>query len=162
MDTRKGLLAEWQHGIVARGVVAALLLAVPVATAAAIGFSASGGGLTEGLGSLASGPESAPPAPDQTDSLDTAISALAASTGSAEAAAPLAGGGDSGTGTGPLAPGSETNTGTGTTSPAPPGGAGPIELPVLGGGQGGAGGASGTGGEVVGGVNDTVNGLLGQ
>ena len=159
MDTGKGLLAEWQHGIVGRGVVAALLLAVPVATAAAIGFSASGGGLTEGLGSLASGPESAPLAPDQTDSLDTAISAVAASTGSAEAAAPPAAGGDSGTGTGPVAPGSETNTGTGTgtdtASPAPPRHRQRRKITHTSTG-------GGTVGEVVGGVNDTVNGLLGQ
>lgn len=154
METGKGLLAEWRHGIVARGVVAALLLVVPVATAAAIGFSGSGGGLTDGLDSLVSGPESAPPAPDQTDSLDTAIAAVATSTGSGETGAPIAGGGEPGTGSAPGAPASETNTGT--SAPAPPGGGAAIELPALGGGQGGA--VDG----VVGGVNETVNGLLGQ
>lgn len=151
MKTGKGLLAEWRDGIVARGVVGALLLAVPVATAAAIGFSGSGGGLTDGLDSLVSGPESAPPAPDQTDSLDTAIAAVATSTGSGETGAPIAGGGEPGT---PGAPAAETNTGASTL--APPGGGAAMELPALGGGQGGA------AGEVVGGVNETVNGLLGQ
>ena len=70
-----------------------------------------------------------------------------------------------------MPPGSETNTGTGAGR-LPRAEAAPIELPVLGGGQGGAGGAAGTGGGTVGeavgasrrlgGVNDTVNGLLGR
>jgi len=104
---RKGLLAQWRRGIVARGLAAAALLAVPVAVAATIGFGTSLSGLSEGLGTLASGPDQgqAEQAAER-DPIDTAISAVATATtggrGSAPSGAapglPGGGGGDAPTG----------------------------------------------------------------
>lgn len=167
-----GLLAEWRRSIVARGLAAALLLAMPIAVASAVGFSASPSGLTDGLDSLASGPESVPPAPDGTDSLDTALEAVAANTGAASQGA-TGGGSTGGAGGGVGGPstggGTETNTGTGTsalvTSGGGTGGAGDILAPIVGGGGSSGSGSSTGGGGAVGdllnGVNQTVNGLLG-
>jgi hypothetical protein len=77
----KGLLAQWRRRIVARGLAAAVLLAVPVGVAAAIGFGTSLSGLSEGLGALASGPARSQAEPDgDRDPLDSAISAVATAT----------------------------------------------------------------------------------
>src|SRR2546423_1062364 len=54
--THDTLAQEWRRRMVARGTIGALLLAVPVLAAAAIGFSAGAGGLPFGISSFASGP----------------------------------------------------------------------------------------------------------
>jgi len=154
---RNGLLAEWRRGIVARGLAAAALLAVPVGVAAAIGFGTSVAGLSEGLGSLANGPESsqALPATTDSDAIDTAITAIA-TTAPADSAAP--GGRTNGVGPG----GSEApaNNTPGGSSPqeSPAGGGGPatvvdppeVEVPN-----------GNPVNDLVDGLNDTINGLLG-
>ena len=52
----KGLLSSWRRRIVARGIAGAVLLAVPVAVAAAIGFGTSLSGVAGGLSAVTSGP----------------------------------------------------------------------------------------------------------
>ena len=161
---RKGILAEWRRGIVARGAAAALLLAVPVGVAAAIGFEGSLGGLGEGLTALASGPDSsqaAEPGDGGADPIGDAISALVSPTGP---------GSDSGQGPPGAGGGTGTGTGTGGESPGGDGGSG--------GSPGGTGGPTGGGegdvnppeitapngnpvGELVDGLGDSVGGLLG-
>ncbi len=137
---RKGLLAEWRRGMASRGSVAALLLAVPVAVAAAIGFEGSLGGLTQGLGSLASGPESTQASSEGTGSeaIDSAIAAIAAATD-----------GDPSTPGGPITGGGPDQTGGGA-----PGG-GP-DQPGTGGGTGQGGGGGGSGGGTGGGGSSMV------
>ena len=109
-----GLLAEWQRGLVVRGAVAVALLALPVGVAAAIGFSPSASGLSEGLGSLATGPAEPPPAASRGDSVDSAISSVAAPTG---AAAP----GQAGDGAGLPGIAGVESPGGATTAPGPDG-----------------------------------------
>jgi hypothetical protein len=78
---RKGILAQWRRGILARGLVGACLLAVPVAVAAAIGFSNSFSGITGGLSAITEGPASTATTTTTTsapDALDEAVVALAA------------------------------------------------------------------------------------
>ena len=174
-----GLLAEWQRGIIGRGVVAALLLALPVGVAAAVGFSPSASGLGEGLVSLATGPAELPAAPAADDSLDFAISSVDAPPGPAGPGQTGSGGGGNG-GSGPGGGGGQGGGGQGgggqggggqgggaapvTGVGAPPGGGtdpAPGQLvpgapdltpaPVPGGGAV----------EAVGGVRETLNGLLG-
>jgi hypothetical protein len=53
---RKGMLAQWRRGILARGLAGAGLLAVPVVVAGAIGFGNSFSGITGGLSAVANGP----------------------------------------------------------------------------------------------------------
>ena len=53
---RKGMLAQWRRGILARGLAGAGLLAVPVVAAGAIGFGNSFSGITGGLSAVANGP----------------------------------------------------------------------------------------------------------
>jgi hypothetical protein len=129
----KGLLAQWRRGIVARGLAAAVLLAVPVGVAATIGFGTSLSGLSEGLGALASGPARSQAEPDtDRDAIDSAISALASATtggsGGGQAGAPgpgvpVGGGGDGGAPSGgstpdDAAPAPEASGGTsGTEEP---------------------------------------------
>jgi hypothetical protein len=57
---RKGLLAWWRGRIVARGLVGAALLAVPVGVAATIGFGTSLSGVVGGLSAVANGPDAVP------------------------------------------------------------------------------------------------------
>src|SRR5687768_5945812 len=132
---RKGLLAERRRGIVARGAAAALLLALPVGVAAAIGFEGSLGGLSEGLTALASGPDPSQAAEDAdggADPIDSAISALASPTGP-------------GSGPGGGAPGAGGGTGPGTESPGGGGGGSPGGAPGAPGAPGGPGGPTGGG-----------------
>ena len=167
----KGLLAEWRRRMVSRGLAAALLLAVPVGVAAAIGFEGSIGGLGEGLDALVSGPEgsqvSAASSEGDEDAIDSAISALATPTGAGlpgaggpGAGGPGGGGDDDG---GAPAPGG--SPGGGSPGGGSPGGGSP-------GGGGGGGGApaidpsdvelpnSNPVGDLVDELQDGVGGLL--
>jgi hypothetical protein len=111
----KGLLAEWRKGMVSRGLAAALLLAVPVGVAAAIGFEGSIGGLGEGLDSLTSGPGATQAGPGAgTDPIDAAITALATTPGA---------GGPSGGGNGDGSGGGGVDDGGGAPGSGGPGGA---------------------------------------
>ena len=156
----KGLLAHWRRGILGRGLTGALLLAVPVATAAVIGFSGGFGSVTGGLSELTTGPEATLSAAAPADDLDAAVIAVA--DGTAPTPGPGDGGGDGGDGPGgggggAPAPG-PSDTGGGGTVPDPP------DVPQLP-GDGGGGGAGDTVNDTVDGavgeVNDTVDGLLG-
>ena len=84
-----GMLSQWRRGIVARGLAAAALLAVPVGVAAAIGFNGSLGGLYDGLDAVVSGPEGSPSdqATAATADLDRPAGGAAASSGAADAGA---------------------------------------------------------------------------
>jgi len=130
---RKGLLAEWRKGLVSRGLAAAILLAVPVGVAAAIGFEGSLDGLGEGLGALASGPESSQASAEGSGSeaIDSAIAAIAAATG--DSGEPADTDTPGGPGDGGSVPGA---------NPGQPGGTG-------GGGDGGGGATAGGGGDVT-------------
>lgn len=170
-----GLVAEWQRGLVGRGVAAAILLALPVGVAAVIGFSSSATGLSEGLGSLVSGPDQIPAQPARGDSLDTAIASVGAP---ATSAAPDTTG--AGTGAGPdgagTAPGGGVGGGVGGGGGGAGGGGGPGGATPVGGQGGGQGGPVGLGpggvtdavpvsggpvDQVLGGLDETLNGLLG-
>ena len=159
----QGLLAHWRRGILGRGITGALLLAVPVITAAVIGFSGGFGSVAGGLSELATGPDATFTAAPAATNLNTAIVAAAGGPG---AGTPGGGGGTGGPGTGggntPGGPQAPSGTGTGA-------GGGPIpnvpDVPNLpgGGGNGGPAGVdvNGTIDQVVGGANDTVGGVLG-
>ena len=144
----KGLLAHWRRGILGRGLTGALLLAVPVATAAVIGFSGGFGSVTGGLDELTTGPDADFTAAPAADGLEAALVAAAADP-------------DTGTPTSP------------TGGDTPPAGTGPGAAPGPDGGGGGGGGNTvpnvapdvprlpGAGGDVGGTVNDTVDGVVG-
>jgi hypothetical protein len=156
----KGLLAHWRRGILGRGITGALLLAVPVMTAAVIGFSGGFGSVAGGLSELTTGPDATFTAAPAPTTLNTAI--VAAAGGGGTGGAPGGGNGGSGGGGGNTPGGSETPAG------ATGGGGGPIpnipDVPnVPGGGNGGPAGVdvNGTVDQVVGGANDTVGGVLG-
>jgi hypothetical protein len=186
----KGLLAWWRRRIVARGVAGAVLLGVPVAVAAMIGFGTSLSGVADGLSAVTSGPNAVPAsAPTRAGSLNHAVVRLASKSSSADSVAggsdparetvgAAGGGGSTGTtgaGTGSGA-GTATNSGSGggaSGSPSVPTISSPsvpdVSLP----GGGSTGGATdslngtvdnvvGGANNVVGGVDNTVNGLLGQ
>ena len=108
----KGLLSSWRRRIVARGIAGAVLLAVPVAVAAAIGFGTSLSGVAGGLSAVTSGP-SAVTASQPTranKNLNHAVLALASrstSPGSVSA------GGEGGNGGGGSTGGGGGSTGTG-------------------------------------------------
>jgi hypothetical protein len=77
---RKGMLAQWRRGILARGLAGAGLLAVPVVVAGAIGFGNSFSGITGGLSAVANGPGSTSTSTATTAAprrLDDAVVALA-------------------------------------------------------------------------------------
>jgi hypothetical protein len=161
---RKGLLAQWRRGIVARGLAAAALLAIPVAVAAAIGFGNSLSGIAGGLSAVANGPDQVA-APTGTTAaprrLDRAVVALADPT--------PARGGTGGGGGGVVPEGAGGTVGTGTTGGtgggtgagqggSPTGGGGSISNPtgpVSGGGQPGA-------EKVIGGLLNEINEGLSQ
>ncbi len=150
----KGLLAEWRRGLVTRGLAAAALLVVPVGVAAAIGFGNSFSGLTSGLGSLASGPERAG-SPARSAAIDDAIASVAVTT----VAVPPAGA--------PRGPAGDGDGGA-PTAPSPGAGSGATQLPAAGGGvpgvpgvQAPTGGGGGVVGDLIEGVGESVNGLLG-
>jgi hypothetical protein len=155
---RKGLLAEWRRGIVARGLAAAALLAVPVAVAAAIGFGTSVAGLSEGLDSLATGPDNSQAAPSGPDEIDTAIAAIAAGDSSTAAAQGQAqrnqGVGD--TGGDPVTDGGGTDTAPGPAQTPTGGGGSPITSPPTVQGPG-----ADPVNDLVQGLNDALTGLLG-
>ncbi len=169
----RGLLSWWRRRIVARGLAGAVLFAVPVAVAAAIGFGTSISGVAGGLSAVTSGPDAAPAA-GQTgpNKLNHAVVALAnRQTGSS---GPASGGGGSSGGVG----GSNTSgTGSGSDgSTSSGGGSGGSSNPVIGTPAApqitlpGTGGATdgvtntlnGTVNNALGGVDKTVNGLLGS
>jgi fibronectin-binding autotransporter adhesin len=171
---RKGMLAQWRRGLLARGLAGAALLAVPVAVAAAIGFGNSFSGLAGGLSALASGPDNPapPPAGARPSGLSRALVALAGE--------PAAGGGGSGTGGG----GSETESGGGGGLDGSNGGSGGsttdgtsgsttggatdvpgVDVPITGDGGGAGdptGGAGGSADGIISGVTDAVGGLVGN
>ena len=161
-----GFLAELQRGMVARGLAAAFLLALPVGVAMATGFSPSASGLSEGLGSLASGPDAPPEAAQRDGSLDAAIVTAA---GGPAADVPAAPGGDT-----PAAPGPEATPDPVTTAPGPDGpgspggeapGGGPVGVPdpgeiVPGPGGGETTPAQGAADGLLGGIGDSLNSLL--
>jgi hypothetical protein len=167
----KGLLSWWRRRIVARGLAGAVLFAVPVAVAAAIGFGTSISGVAGGLSAVTSGPDAAPAAQTGPNKLNHAVVALAnRQTGST---APVSGGGGSG-GVG----GSNTTGGSGSDggSTSSGGGSGGSSNPVIGtpaapqislpGTSGATDGVTnslnGTANNVLGGVDKSVNGLLGS
>jgi hypothetical protein len=178
----KGLLAWWRKRIVARGLAGVALLSVPVAVAALIGFGSSLSGVAGGLSAITSGPDAVPASsPTAPVKLNRAVAALgnrqtsdAPATGSVErstgaASTPTIAGtrGGSGSGGGTDTTGGGTGGGSGTapaptiTAPSTP----DVSLPGT-----GSGGATGdtvdtlndTANNVLGGVSNTVNGLLGQ
>ncbi len=167
---RKGILAQWRRGILARGVAGACMLAIPVAVASAIGFGNGFSGITGGLSSIANGPPTPPDATTTATSpsrLDDAVVALAGPGPADGGTGGGGGGGDGGDGQGNRG---TTNTGGGGGSSTQPngggdgaggGGGGVPEVQLPPGGGGGGGGSGDPGGDVVGGLGDTVNGLLG-
>lgn len=165
----KGLLPWWRRLIAARGLAGAALFAVPVAVAAAIGFGTSISGVAGGLAAVTSGPEAVPASAQTSPSkLNLALVAQAnrqiGSNGSASIRRVRGvgggGGGSTGTtgtgaagGTGGGSAGSGSGSGSGSrpvvdTSTSPP----QVNLPGTGGATDG----------VTNGVNSTVNGLLGR
>jgi hypothetical protein len=171
----KGLLGWWRRRIVARGLAGAALFAVPVAVVALIGFGSGFAGVAGGLSSVTNGPEPVP-ASAQTGptKLNRAVVALAsrqtASTGSGGSGNATDGstGGSTGTTGSSGTSGTTGSSGGGSSTQAPA-----IRAPTVpqvslpGSGTGGAvSGATdalhGTLDNVVGGVNNTLNGLLGK
>ena len=165
----KGLLAQWRRRIVARGLAGAILFAVPVAVAAALGFGTSLSGVAGGLSSIAEGPDELATADAlTTGKLNRAVAAAARSNEASRLTASRegAGGGDGSdldgssngsTGDGGVDEGDTSGAVTDTGSAINPPG---IDLP--GGGNGGGSGGGGGGG-VEGTVNDvgeSVNGAL--
>jgi hypothetical protein len=151
----------------------AVLFAVPVAVAAAIGFGTSISGVAGGLSAVTSGPDAVPAAQTGPGKLNNAVAALAsrqagssgpASGGGADRGA--GGGGSNGTGSGSGSGGSGS-TGSGGDSggssssvintPATPG----INLPGGGSTSDVTNGVNETANNLLGGVDKTVNGLLG-
>jgi hypothetical protein len=169
----KGLLAWWRRRIVARGLAGVALFAVPVAVAALIGFGTSLSGVAGGLSAVTKGPDAVPAsAPTGPTKLNRAVVALAATQTSAQSAVPRGVGGSSspsisGTGGGS---GGSTGTTTGSSGGGSTAGSSPtISTPsapsvtLPGSGSGGTAGQTiDTVNDVIGGVNNTVNGLLGK
>jgi hypothetical protein len=130
---RQGLIAQWHRGIVARGLVGACLLMIPVLVAATIGF----GGVPGGLSSLATGPsESAASAGlqpagqgDKGGNLERISAVLTSSRLAEESRHATGSGGDSSSGAPAVAP----DTGTLSDQSTGPSGSNPT-----GGGTGGA------------------------
>ena len=154
---RKGLLAQWRGRIVGRGTAAAALLAIPVAVAAAIGFSEGLGGVVRGFDAI-DGPEPAAAGAEAGPGggLDAALVALVGDDDGGS------GGGDGGpTPNAPGAPGGPGGPGGAGGSPAP--GTGPaLELPGSPGVQVPVEDPSGSVDSLVDDVNRTVDGLLGN
>jgi hypothetical protein len=171
----KGLLAWWRRRIVARGLAGAALFAVPVAVAALIGFGTGFSGVAGGLSSVTNGPDAVPAAAQTGPSkLNRAVVALASKqTGSTNSTSTGNGGGSggstggsNGTSTGSGGSGGSNSGSSGTSVPTIDTPSAPnLSLPGTGSG-GAAGGAAdtvnGTVNNVLGGVDNTLNGLLGQ
>jgi hypothetical protein len=161
---RKGILAQWRRGILARGLAGACLLAVPVAVAAAIGFGTSISGITGGLSAIANGPAPTPTTTTTTASPSRLSDAVAAIADPAPGGGTTGGGGGSGGGTDGGGDLGTTNTGGGGAdpSPPPPGEIPDVPLPSGGGNGGGGGGADDPVANVLEDLDDTVSGLLGS
>lgn len=140
------------------------LLAVPVVVAGAIGFGNSFSGITSGLSAVANGPGTTSTTTTRSASprrLNDAVAALA----NPAPGDGVAGGGNDGGGGGADGDIGTTDTGGGgsggggsSTQPGSAGGGVPdVPLPP----GGGSGGSGEVVGDVLNGVNDTVNGLLG-
>jgi hypothetical protein len=109
------LAGEWRQRMATRGAMAAVLLAVPILVAAAIGFSA-GGGLPFGISSFASGPgDSSSSGSDKAGHGSDSISRLIGSSASAATVSPVstAGGGSGSGGNSDATRGSGGSTGGG-------------------------------------------------
>jgi hypothetical protein len=174
-----GLLAQWRRRMVARGLAGAALFAVPVAVAAAIGFGTSLSGVAGGLSAVTSGPD-AVPASAQTGSrnLNKTVAALNPKPSpSSQSTGTSGGGGDSGGNSLPSGGGSVGGGGSGGSSGSggSGGGSGSTPLPTItapsapGVPLPGGGSTSDTTDQIdgavnnlLGGVDQTVNGLLGQ
>jgi hypothetical protein len=169
-----GLLPWWRRRIMARGLAGAVLFAVPVAVAAAIGFGTSISGVAGGLSAVTSGPDAAPAAAQTgPNKLNHAVVALANRQTGSSAPASSGGRGSGGvggsdtTGSGSGSDGGSTSSGGGSGGssnpvidrPAAP----QITLPGTGGATDGVTNTlNGTVNNVLGGVDKTVNGLLGS
>ncbi len=176
-----GLLAWWRRRIVARGLAGAALFSVPVVVAALIGFGTSISGVAGGLSAVTSGPD-AVPASAQTatpSKLNHAVVALASKQQGSSLGSPSSTGDGSGGGGGGSTLGSDGTTGSsGGGSTGSGGGTSGTQIPTIstpsaptvpdvqlpGGGStsGTTDAVNGTVDNVVGGVNDTLNGLLGR
>lgn len=165
----EGLLAWWRRRILARGLAGVALLAVPIVVAALIGFGTSLSGVVGGLSSLTSGPDAVPPsARTAPRGLNHAVVALASKQNGSGGPAPADNGvGGSNTttlytGTGGGSAGSAGGT-TGTSTPTISTPSAPsVSLPAGGSTGGATDTVNDTVNNVVGGVGDTVNGLLGK
>jgi hypothetical protein len=166
-----GLLAQWRRRIAGRGIAGALLLSVPVAVAAALGFSGAFSEFGSGLRAIGSiggdSPDTEGPAPLNR----VVITPAAGGAGTSDGGGAVDAGGAPGGGFGG---GGSGGSGGGGTGGGGTGGGG------TGGGTGGGDGIGGGGGAIPGtpsvdlpvddapggsgsildGVNDTVNGLL--
>ena len=173
----EGLLAWWRRRILARGLAGVALLAVPIVVAALIGFGTSLSGVVGGLSSLTSGPDAVPPsavppsARTAPRGLNHAVVALASKQNGSGGPAPADNGvGGSNTtmlytGTGGGSAGSAGSAGgtTGTSTPTISTPSAPsVSLPAGGSTGGATDTVNDTVNNVVGGVGDTVNGLLGK
>ncbi|HMA26921.1 MAG TPA: hypothetical protein VKO62_04745 [Solirubrobacterales bacterium] len=145
------------------------LLAVPIVVAALIGFGTSLSGVVGGLSSLTSGPDAVPPsARTAPRSLTHAVATLASKQNGSGGPAPAdnrVGGSNTTTlytGTGGGSAGSAGGT-TGTSTPTISTPSAPsVSLPAGGSTGGATDTVNDTVNNVVGGVGDTVNGLLGK
>lgn len=168
----EGLLAWWRRRILARGLAGVALLAVPIVVAALIGFGTSLSGVVGGLSSLTSGPDAVPPsARTAPRGLNHAVVALASKQNGSGGPAPAdnrVGGSNTTTlytGTGGGSAGSAGSAGgtTGTSTPTISTPSAPsVSLPAGGSTGGATDTVNDTVNNVVGGVGDTVNGLLGK
>jgi hypothetical protein len=168
-----GLLSWWRRRIVARGLAGAVLFAVPVAVAAAIGFGTSISGVVGGLSAVTSGPDAAPAAAQTgPNKLNHAVVALVNRQTGSSAPASGGGGGSGGvggsntTGSGSGSHGGSTSSGGsgGSSSPLIGTPAAPqISLPGTGGATDGVTNTlNGNVNNVLGGVDRSANGLLGS
>ena len=166
-----GLLAQWRRRVVARGLVGAVLLAIPVAVAAVIGFGSSLSGVAGGLSAIAEGPSTTTTTSQLAPyKLNRAVKALAAhdtttiaalgSSADAPVGSGVGAGGGSTTGVG--GSGGSGGGGGGSDSPTVSAPAAP-DIPLPGGGS-----TTDTASQLnngvsnlIDGVNDTVDGLLG-
>jgi hypothetical protein len=115
------LAQEWRRRMASRGIFAAVLLAVPVLMAAAIGFSA-GGGLPFGISSFASGPNDPPASAagkHAGDSFNRLIGNSASSAIVSAASTPSGGGGGAQNSSGGSSGGGSTGGGGGGHHAAP-------------------------------------------
>jgi|SRR5215218_521955 len=177
----KGLLAWWRQQIVARGLAGVALLSVPVAVAALIGFGTSLSGVAGGLSAVTGGPDAVPASsPTVPTKLDRAVVAIANRQSSAavptdegrstgDASSPTivgTGGGTAGGGgtTGTSGGGSGGASGTTELSPTITAPSTPdVSLPGTDTSTGDTvDSVNDTLNNVVGGVDNTLNGLLGQ